>query len=45
MPKLGLGLSLPQTIASGAFTPKKLSGLSLWLKADSGVIPWRMIAF
>jgi len=37
MPKLGLGLSLPQTIASGPFTPKKLSGLSLWLKADAGV--------
>jgi hypothetical protein len=37
MPKLGLGLSLPQTRASGAFTPKKLSGLSLWLKADAGV--------
>ena len=37
MPKLGLGLSLPQTIASGGFTPKKLSGLSLWLKADAGV--------
>ena len=37
MPKLGLGLSLPQTLAAGGFTPKKLSGLSLWLKADAGV--------
>lgn len=37
MPKLGLGLSLPQTRISGGFTPKKLSGLSLWLKADAGV--------
>jgi hypothetical protein len=37
MPKLGLGLSLPQTRVAGGFTPKKLSGLSLWLKADAGV--------
>jgi hypothetical protein len=37
MPKLGLGLSLPQTRAAGGFTPKKISGLSLWLKADAGV--------
>lgn len=37
MPKLGLGLSLPQTRIAGGFTPKKLSGLSLWLKADAGV--------
>jgi hypothetical protein len=37
MPKLGLGLSLPQTKVSGGFTPKKLSGLSLWLKADAGI--------
>jgi hypothetical protein len=37
MPKLGLGLSLPQTRVAGGFTPKKLSGLSMWLKADAGV--------
>jgi hypothetical protein len=36
MPKLGLGLSLPQTrITSKSPIPK--SGLSLWLKADAGV--------
>ena len=36
MPKLGLGLSLPQTrIASASLIPT--SGLSLWLKADAGV--------
>jgi hypothetical protein len=33
MPKLGLGLSLPQTRVAGGFTPKKLSGLNLWLDA------------
>lgn len=37
MPKLGLGLSLPQTRPSGGFSPKKISDLSLWLKADAGV--------
>lgn len=37
MPKLGLGLLLPQTRVAGGFTPKKLPGLSLWLKADAGV--------
>jgi hypothetical protein len=36
MPKLGLGLSLPQTrVASAPLIPT--SGLSLWLKADAGV--------
>jgi hypothetical protein len=36
MPKLGLGLSLPQTrVASASLIPA--SGLSLWLKADAGV--------
>jgi len=36
MPKLGLGLSLPQTrFASASLIPS--SGLSLWLKADAGV--------
>lgn len=36
MPKLGLGLSLPQTrVASASLIPA--SGLSLWLKADVGV--------
>ncbi len=36
MPKLGLGLSLPQTrVASAPLIPS--SGLSLWLKADAGV--------
>jgi len=36
MPKLGLGLSLPQTrVSGGSLIPA--SGLSLWLKADAGV--------
>jgi hypothetical protein len=36
MPKLGLGLSLPQTrITSAPLIP--ISGLSLWLRADAGV--------
>jgi hypothetical protein len=36
MPKLGLGLSLPQTrITSAPLIP--ISGLSLWLKADAGI--------
>lgn len=36
MPKLGLGLSLPQTrVASAPLIPT--SGLSLWLKGDAGV--------
>jgi len=37
MPRLSLGLSLPRTRSAGGFTPKRLSGLSLWLKADAGV--------
>jgi hypothetical protein len=37
MPKLGLGLSLPQTKAAGGFAPNKVSGLSLWLDASVGV--------
>jgi hypothetical protein len=36
MPKLGLGLSLPQTRAASA-SPIPSDGLSLWLKADAGV--------
>jgi len=36
MPKLGLGLSLPQTrVASAPLIPS--DGLSLWLKADAGI--------
>jgi len=36
MPKLGLGLSLPQTrVSGGSLIPA--AGLSLWLKADAGV--------
>lgn len=37
MPKLGLGLSLPQTRISASASPIPSSGLSLWLKADAGV--------
>ena len=38
MPKLGLGLSLPQTRVSGSAAPLiPPDGLSLWLKADAGV--------
>jgi hypothetical protein len=37
MPKLGLGLSLPQTRVSGSAPVIPASGLSLWLKADAGV--------
>ena len=36
MPKLGLGLSLPQTRAALGL-PIPASGLSLWLRADAGV--------
>lgn len=36
MPKLGLGLSLPQTRVTSK-SPIPRSGLSLWLKADAGV--------
>jgi len=44
MPNLGLGLSLPRTRISGGFTPKKLPGLSLWLKADAGVTDFQIPA-
>lgn len=37
MPKLGLGLSLPQTRVSSSASPIPTSDLSLWLKADAGV--------
>jgi hypothetical protein len=37
MPKLGLGLSLPQTRITGSAPLIPTDGLSLWLKADAGV--------
>jgi hypothetical protein len=37
MPKLGLGSLLSQIKSAFGFTPKKLPGLSLWLKADAGI--------
>jgi hypothetical protein len=37
MPKLGLGLSLPQTLITGSAPLIPQDGLSLWLKADAGV--------
>jgi len=36
MPQLGLGLSLAKAKSSG-FSPKKISGLSLWLDASKGL--------
>jgi hypothetical protein len=39
MPKLGLGLSLPQTRITGSapFSPADITGLALWLKPDAGL--------
>lgn len=45
MPKLGLGLSLPQTRISGSAPLIPASGLSLWLKADAGVTSDNYISY